>query len=218
MPPAVGRMVRPAACLQGWHKLGRIGRKGQKMKRYTADDVRDILAAQMESDLPDKILAALAQHNGKKITTRILECLPVLPNGGTWRLIRHYGWTSLQSSTYGTDAGYAEKTSVDLILCRTESSVALDVDLVRKENPAYFAGRVERNAQRAAAMAGAPIICRTMADCLNAYGAAIDALQDARKWFDALTEYGNAFAADRYTLRDLVDPHEKATHKKGGTR
>lgn len=190
--------------------------------KYTAGAVRELISKQWESDLPDRVIDALRPFHGKPITTRILAKLPALPNGATWRLVRNYGWTALETSTYCKPEGYADKTSVNLILARSEASVPLDVEYVAGnvpmggnsygENCAYFSARRERNAKRLEAQNDQEL-CKKMADSLNRYAAAIEELNAAREEFDGLTEYGTPFNADRYTLEKLADPDRKATHK-----
>lgn len=194
----------------------------KQFTKQTAGTVRDMIAASWESDLPDRVIEALRPFNGKNITTRILAALPALPNGATWRLIRHYGWTSLQTSTYCTPQGYADKTSLYLILARSESSVPLDLDYVAGkiplgnntygENTAYFQARVERNAQRLTAQNDGEL-CQKTADCLNRYAQALTDLASAREELDKLTEYGTPLDPIKYKLRGMVDPHDKAGHE-----
>jgi hypothetical protein len=191
-------------------------------KTFTAASVREFIAQRMESDLPDRVIEALRPFNGKPITTRLLAALPALPDGGKWYLKRQYGWTALESSTYCTPKGYADKTSISLILTRTEASVPLDVEYVAGnvpmggatygENAAYFAARRERNHKR---MEASNIIeeCSRAARILNRYQAAVEELEAARVEFEELTEYSGYFNPDNYALRDMVDPHNKAGHE-----
>lgn len=194
----------------------------QKDDVFTAEFIRDTIAKDFESDLPDRVIEALRPFDGKPITTRILKALPALPNGATWRLIRHYGWTCLQTSTYCQPQGYRDGTSLDLILCRTESSVPLDVNYVAGlkpmannsygENAAYFSARVERNKDRLTAQNDAEL-CKKTADVMNKYAKAIFELEIARAELDELTKYGTPLHPLVYTLRKMVDPHDKATHE-----
>jgi hypothetical protein len=102
-----------------------------------------LIASQIESDEPDKILEALRPHNGKMITERLLTWIP---NGKErYRIVKHYGWTSLE---YRNNlASY-----FSLMLCRTEASVPLDCDWIEKENTAYFEGRRNRTTTRLRAL------------------------------------------------------------------
>jgi len=189
--------------------------------KITAAAVRSMILKSMESDLPDRVIEALKPFDGKNITTRILSVLPALPNGATWHLIRHYGWTCLQTSTYCQPQGYADGTSLDLILARSESSVPLDLNYVagnvplgnnsHGENIAYFSARRERNAQRQAALDN-PDLCAKTAAVMARYAAAISALEESSAELEALTEYGTPLNPLRYELRRVVDPHEKAQH------
>ena len=191
-------------------------------EKFTAGAVRDIIAQTWESDLPDRVIEALRPFDGKNITTRILSALPALPNGATWRLRRQYGWTSLQTSTYCTPQGYADGTSLDLILARSESSVPLDLNYVAGnvplggnsygENTAYFSARRERNAARLVAQNDGAL-CQKTADILNRYAAALAELAAARHDLDEITSYGPPLDPVKYDLRRLVDPHDKAAHE-----
>ena len=189
--------------------------------KYNAAKVSDIISKSMESDLPDRVIEALRPFDGKNITTRILSALPKLPNGAEWRLVRHYGWTCLQTTTYCTPQGYADGTSLDLILARTESSVPLDLKYAAGEvaignnsygeNVAYFSARRERNAKRIEAKNDANL-CKRAADVLNKYAEAVAKMEEARAELDQLAEYGTNLEPMSHELRRLVDPHDKATH------
>ena len=188
----------------------------------TGSMVREIIGKNMESDLPDRVIEALRPYDGKNITTRMIEKLPALPNGGKWYLIRHYGWTSLQTSTYGKSEGYAGGTSLDLILARSEASVPLDVDYVAGKKPlgnnkygencSYFSARVERNEARKKAMADVALLEAT-GEAMTNYKASIESLRVARETLDNMTDYGTSLHPEQYTLRGIVDPHNKAEHE-----
>jgi len=161
---------------------------------HTHQTVHDLLQARWESDLPDRIITALRPYAGKNITTRLLEVLP----GGRheWRMQRKFGWTELTSANYARTGG---REDMRLILARTESSVPLDLALVERENPAWFAGRRERNHARMEAM-NTKAALDAMADAMNAVQAAQAALARATEQFAALTEHDAPFNADRYEL------------------
>lgn len=170
------------------------------MTKFTYQTVHDLIQAGWESDLPDRVLQALRAFEGKPITTRLESKMPALPNGGTWRLIRHYGWTVIQSSTYGTPEGYANGTSCELMLARSEASVALDTAWVEKENPAYFSARRERNHARMEAMNTK----ETLDACALAMSRADAAICYARKALaelEALTGYGTNLHPDSYAIQ-----------------
>lgn len=167
---------------------------------FTRQTVHDILQSHWESDLPDRTLQALRAFDGKPITTRLLAKLPTLANGATWRLIRHYGWTSLETSTYGQPQGYRDKTSMSLVLVRTEASVPLDTAWVERENTAYFAARRERNHARMEAM-NTKTTLDACAAAMSGCSAALTALQTAMAQLETLTEVGTNLNPDRYTLQ-----------------
>ena len=118
------------------------------MTQHTRQSVYELIASQVESDLPDIVLEALHKFNRKPITTRIADHMNSLEpsiGGERWRLVRHYGWTSLETDSYRrTDT----KQGISLMLARTESSVPLDLAWVEKENGAYFDARRVRNLAR----------------------------------------------------------------------
>lgn len=192
-------------------------------KKFTAATVAEFIGKTFESDLPDRVIDALRPFDGKNITTRILAALPALPNGATWRLRRQYGWTSLQTSTYCTPQGYADGTSLDLILARSESSVPLNLEYVAGnvplgnnsygENCAYFSARRERNANRATAQSNAEL-CGKAAAILNRYAAAVAEMEKARAEFEKLAEHGTPLDPVKWDFLRAVDPNDKATHTK----
>lgn len=114
------------------------------MITHTRESVRQLIESQVESDLPDRILEVLKPFHGKAITTRIEKAMNAANLGSVpWRIVRHYGWTSLQSQQK-IDGRY----SVDLTLVYSESSVPLDLAWVESHNLAYFDARRERNRRR----------------------------------------------------------------------
>lgn len=191
--------------------------------KLTSGDIREIIAKTWESDLPDRVIEALRPFNGKNITTRILAALPALPNGATWRLERRYGWTSLATSTYCTPQGYAEKTSLSLILARSEASVPLDLNYVAGnvpfggnsygENCCYFSARRERNTHRLTASNDGELCAKTAA-LLNRYSAAVAEIEACGKELEELAGFGSPLSPVYYELRELADPHNKAAHVK----
>lgn len=166
---------------------------------FTHQTVHDLIQRQYESDLPDRVLHALRPLDGKPITTRLLAKMPELPGGAYWRLIRHYGWTSLETSTYSTPAGYSSGTSLSLILARSEASVPLDTAFVEEHNTAYYSGRRERNHARMEAM-NTKATLDACADVMNKAQSAIAALRTVAAHLEALTEYGTTLNPDRYEI------------------
>lgn len=169
----------------------------QETERFTRQLIHDTLQEEWESDLPDKVLEALRAFDGKPITTRMLA---KLPEGHTWHLRRQYGMTHLVNDAYIRE-DYSK--GLNLLLCHTESSVPLDIRQVEERNPAYFAGRRERNHSRMEAMNTREDLDR-MARVLNQVHCAIAELDAATRELEKLTGYGKRFAADQYTWERLA--------------
>jgi hypothetical protein len=151
---------------------------------HNAASVAATIKASLESNEPDAILNALGPYAGKNITTRLEK---VLPEG--WSLQRFYGWTQLVNDEYRRQSG---NRGIRLILARTEASVPLDLAFVESENPAYFAGRRERNADRLAALSNLPRLT-ALADAMNAVEEAEAKLAAAKHQYDETIE-GAGFA------------------------
>lgn len=175
------------------------------MKQHTRQSVHDLIQSRWESDLPDRVLQALRPHDGKPVTTRIEKTLAnVFPTGdgkGTfheWRIIRHYGWTSLQNTAYFSTHG-CDRDGIDLTLVYSEASVPLDLAWTEAHNAAYFEARRARNHARMEAMNTAGTL-DAVAAAMNAVEAAIEALTDAEHRLDDLTKHGETLDPDRYEL------------------
>jgi hypothetical protein len=163
---------------------------------YTFNDVADILQNQWENDIPDQVLNALRPMNGKNITTRILDRLP----GGkdVWRLTRNYGMTHIENRDYWHSSGNSRE-GVNLLVDWRTDSFPLDIAALEKNNAAYFSARKERNHSRMEARNNRELLT-SMADAMNKIEAANKALEAAKNEFEALTEYGSAFYADKFEL------------------
>lgn len=173
--------------------------------RHTIHTLCEFIQSRWESDLPDKVIEALRPLQGKLITSRLLDRLP----GGKdqWRMARNYGWTEIETVEYRQSHG---NKGVRLILARSESSVPLDITIVESENPAYFAGRRERNHARMEA--------RNTREKLEALAAVMNRIErlkreldTARTEFDALTEHGEVFNPDRYALERVIGLRDDKT-------
>jgi len=70
---------------------------------------------------------------------------------------------------------------------------------VERDNPAYFAGRRERNQQRTAALADPPMLTR-LAFVMNEIEDLQSRLALAKKSFAAFVEHGAPCSPDRYAL------------------
>ena len=139
--------------------------------RHSVSTVRATILAGMESNAPDQILKALAHLDGKNITSRFDKLVP------GFIILRRYGWTEFASEEYRRSGG---NRGMRLLLAHTESSVPLSLAFVEKENPSYFAGRRERNAERIALLNDEARM-QEIADALNAQEAAEAAVKLAEK-------------------------------------
>jgi hypothetical protein len=170
------------------------------MKVHTRQTVHDLIQSQWESDLPDRVLVALAKFHGKNITTRIETHLNTDMPGHEWRIFKHYGWTSLQNEAYWRHDGKDRKDGIDLMLVRSEASVPLDLTWVERENAAYFDARKTRNHARMEAMNTRGTL-DALALAMNNAERAIELLTDAKNRLDDLTKYGETLNPDRYTFQ-----------------
>jgi len=171
--------------------------------RFTTNDVRAKLSAEMESDEPDAVLSVLKAHDGKQLTKRLLAKLP----GGEARWLIHQvaGMTKLTERDYLRSEG---RRGTSLLLAYRVSSVTVDSAWVEDANAAYFAARRERNRLRSVCAAEAAL-CQQMADALTAYAAAKAALDEAKRGLYLLTEYGEPFSPDQYDWQRLCGAYEE---------
>ncbi len=170
------------------------------VKTYSASDVQAIVEKNIESDLPDQVLAVLKQFDGKQLTKRIL---PKLPGGeDVWRIDQIANMTSLVTREYINTRGNA---GTSLLIAYATKNVTIDCEKIEGQfNPSYFEGRRERNAERALVLKNEGP-CIEMAYLLNNACKARDAWLAAKARVEALTEYKDGpFSADRYTFRDLI--------------
>jgi hypothetical protein len=181
---------------------------------HTIQTVRAFLLSQRESDEPDEVLAILKAHDGKPFTKRILAKLP----GGTkpisgmpiegqdrWTISQFATMTHLETRDYRQTGG---NTGIHLLMAYATTSVTINAAWVEENNPGYFKGRRERNAQRDNLTNGftRSTTLELMADRLNAYEDAKMKLDEAKKQLDALTE--TLFAADSYDWECLCGARE----------
>jgi hypothetical protein len=164
------------------------------MRTHTMHTVRELLQAEWESDLPDKVIEALRPQDGKNVTTRLLDKLP----GGkeVWHLRREYGMTHIVNEAYRR-GDY--RNGVSLLLYHSEASLSLDLKHVQEKNPAYFSARLERNHARMEAMNTRETL-EAIAAAMNAAEVAIAQLLEANARVEALTEYGTTLHPDRYDI------------------
>jgi hypothetical protein len=117
------------------------------MRPITTSLIVALLQARMESDVADDVLAVLKLHEGKLLTVRILPLLP----GGTerWRISHTSSMTKLEEREYTRSSG---GRGTSLLLAYATKNVTIDTAFIVDRNPADFAGRIERNKNRRAAI------------------------------------------------------------------
>jgi hypothetical protein len=165
---------------------------------HTVKSVRAFAESQRESDEPDAILEILKAHDGKPLTKRLLAKLP----GGEERWFLHHTagmMTHLEEREYLRSEG---SRGMHLLLARETKNVTVSATWIEEQNPAYFAGRRERNASRdKISNIHVSAIAQLMADRLNEYEEAKAKLDEAKANLDKLTD--GPFAADRYDWEKL---------------
>jgi hypothetical protein len=122
---------------------------------------------------------------------------------------REYGWTTIKNRAYATSKGDSPD-GLDLMLARSKASVPLDAAWVEQENARYFAGRRERNAQRAQAMANKAVLAQ-LADVMNEIEQLKRQLACATEQFNTFTEPSDAPChVERYALQRACGLREEA--------
>lgn len=163
---------------------------------HTFNSVSELVFDNWESDLPDKVLAALRPLDGKPVTKRILDKLP----GGKheWILERAYGMTHIKNKAY-VDSHGSQKGGVSLILDWREDAFALNVNFVEEKNPAYFSARRERNHARMEVRNNKQLLDE-MAAIMNRIESAKAEFEAAKAEFKSLADYGEPFHQDYFEL------------------
>lgn len=165
-------------------------------KQHTVESVAELIRRNIESETAEAVLHILRSLDGTLITTRLADKLP----GGRveWRLARQLGWTELKNRAYISTGG-ANREGVCLILARSEAAVPLSADFVERENPAYFAGRRERNRLRNLAVHN-PALLERVAFVMNQIED-INLQRDlAKKQFAVFVSTGEPLHPDQYEL------------------
>jgi hypothetical protein len=173
-------------------------------KTFTIDDVRAMLLKEKESDEPDAILEILKANEGKKFNVFLLRKLP----GGEerWAYDPIAGMTHIKDREYRNERGNG---GISLLLSYSMSGPGVvNAAWVEEHNPAFFKGRRERNAKRAACLVDADM-CQKMADALTAYAKLHEALGNAKGALDALTGYEQPFSPDSYDWERLCGAREE---------
>lgn len=175
----------------------------QTKEPVSAETIRALVASRIESDEPDAVLEVFRQNDGKPFTKRILAKLP----GGAERWgIRHVAnMTNLETKDYlRSDGG----VGISLLVCYGTVNVPIDAKFLEERNPAYFAGRKERNAKRLTTM-NDPLLCREMAQAVENVRTAQRALGLAMEAYERLTGYGEAFNPDQYEINKFFEEGKK---------
>lgn len=132
-----------------------------------------------------RVMDALAAINGRKLTKRHHDA--IRDAAGVAVLIGPdgTGWT-IQTRDHATSRdGWRIRLSWQTSVCPV-----VDVDAIRRDNPAYFAGARDRNAIRDGYL--------TAPDRIRAIAAAVDRYRDAAATLDALVDYP---FPDRWLIR-----------------
>ena len=171
------------------------------MAIWTAHDVSEFVAEHTETDLADRVLAALKSQHGKRITTRIVEKMP----GGKdrWSLRRQYGMTHLENQKFGHDGRYENGDGLSLLLGHFESAQPLDSTNIEALNPAYFLGRQKRNHIRMETRNTRETL-GAAASAINRLLSARDELKSAEEELDALTTYNQPLSPDKHALAQAM--------------
>jgi hypothetical protein len=179
--------------------------------KHTAASVAALITQNIEPSTAEEVLDALRPLHGALITTKMLDKLP----GGRveWRLSRAYGWTEFKNRAYISSGG-DRREGVCLMVARSESSVPLDIEWVERENPAYFAGRRQRNAQRIQALANAELLAR-IAILMNEIEDTNIRRALQHRQFAVFVDHGEPLNPDRYELERACGLREPKDKDKG---
>jgi hypothetical protein len=164
--------------------------------KHTLDTLTALIRKNIEPGTAELVLDALRVIDGQLITTRVLDKLP----GGRveWRLSRQMGYTEIRNRAYISSQG-SSPDGVCLTLARSEASVPLLTTWVERENPAYFAGRRERNALREKALSDPPMLSK-LAALMNEIEEINARLACAETRFSEFVDYGQPCHPDKYDL------------------
>lgn len=173
------------------------------MKPVTAKLVAALVQARMESDVADDILAVLKLHEGKSLTVRIL---PLLPDGAErWRITHTSGMTKIEEREYTRSQG---SRGTSLLMSHSVKNVTIDTSFVVAHNPADFAGRLERNKSRRAALNNHGMqyaLAMAMNAVRDARGALAQAEADMQRLTIGPEGEDGAFSADRFMFEQLAE-------------
>ena len=166
----------------------------------TAEQVRAFVAAQFEDTEPhETIMGLIRAEEGKKITKRFLAKLPGGADG--WYLNIDKFSARLESRSYLHTHG-REGVSYSLVGSvwgKPKDAIVFSATLFEKENPSYFKGRWERNAERLKIMNDLNA-CARIAQRLNRLASAHEELGASEEAFASET----LECPDRREMRTLA--------------
>jgi len=136
----------------------------QELEKMIRDNIED-------EETPARVLAWARENDGKGLRRNNI------PEGFFIR--KQYGMTNLQQPCYMNTGG---REGGSYLLAHSETGVTISVEYLLDHNPAYFAARQKRNAQRAEMLADPETLARVArlvteaADTRAAFLAGIDSL------------------------------------------
>ena len=164
--------------------------------KHTLESLTRMITKKIEPPLADAVLDALKRIEGQLITTRVLDKLP----GGRveWRMSRTLGFTEIRNRSFMTSQG-SSLDSICLKLAKSESSVPVDAAWIERENVDHYAGRRQRNALRAKALADVGMLSR-VAGIMNDIEAINEQLRVAKATLCDFTKDGAPLHPERYDV------------------
>jgi hypothetical protein len=133
-----------------------------------------------DSHVPDTILAALKEWDGKKINTTHVNILRERLGDDTIRLDKQHGMTNLEWGGYSRSGG---NEGGSLLIAYSVTHVTINAAWVEEKNGPYFKGLQERNRCRRDMMQATGYL-RQLDD-------AITVCRNAQKALDELLEHPN---------------------------
>jgi hypothetical protein len=118
--------------------------------------------------------------------------------------------TQIQDEAYRTDREGGR--GFCFLIAHQLKNITIDPDLLVHNNPCYFGARVERNEQRAKALASVGL-CHTMFDTIKNLLCLRAELAEAEAQMKALTKYGAPFSADSTMWERLAGEPEHPSRR-----
>jgi len=130
-----------------------------------------------DTDTPDAILAALREHEGKRLNKPMIRKIAEKLGIEDLRILKQYGNTSIG---YGRQNERSYEPAVRLIVAYEETNVTINGDWIEEHNAAHFSAAKQRNEQRRALLLESPPLrMRAMADAINVWREACRTLKTA---------------------------------------